>query len=49
MQSSRVSAISFFDKRVVKSERDRVSFSMLHPKIHSNKSFKLLKADTRVR
>ena len=35
--------IVFFCKRIVKNERDRVSFQLFYPMIYSNKSFKSLK------
>ena len=44
MNNSRVLAISFFNLRVAKNERDQVSFKILGPTIYSNQSLKSLKS-----
>ena len=44
LKNSRASAISIFNQRVVKYERDRVCFQILCSTIYSNKPFKLLKS-----
>ena len=39
LKNYRISAIGLFNWEVVKNEHDRISFHILYPAIHSNKSF----------